>query len=115
MLQLKFRSIKSVGKVSTFDRSFSSIFYGDSISSQIHVKERSFRPVRFIRVGHIDEKKLFNPWRVAVNDLNEMIVSDMNNNRIVVLNEEGKFINSFGRGVIMHPNGLIIDNEGKIK
>ena len=86
---------------------------GDSISSQIYVKKRSFWPVKFIGVGRIDKKKLCNPWGVAVTNLNEMFVSDMNNNRIVVLNEEGRFIKSFGGGVVMNPHGLIIDNEGK--
>ena len=49
---------------------------------------------------------------MAVNDSNEIFVSDMSNNRILVLNEKGEFIRSFGENLVNMPTGISIDNEG---
>ena len=80
----------------------------------IDIKERSFKPVRFIGEGCIDNMNLEYPWGVAVNDSNEMFVTDLNNNRIVVLNEMGDFIRSFGQNLVDQPTGICIDHEGMI-
>ena len=54
----------------------------------IDIKQRSFRPVRIIGEETIEGANLKRLWGATVNDLNEIYVSDMNNNRIVVFNEK---------------------------
>ena len=49
-----------------------------------------------------------------MNKSNEIFVSDMDNNRIVVFNEKGEFIRAFGQNVLNCPNGLITDKTGRI-
>ncbi len=80
----------------------------------IQVKKRSFKPVRFLAEGSMDSKKLNRPWGVTANGSNEILLSDMNNGRILVFNEKGEFIRSFGQNVVSQPNGLISDNIGRI-
>ena len=107
---------------------------GDTIRDfpPILVKERSFTPVGFIpkettenqSFGQIlcvalstvwtDPKDLNFPWGVAVDGANEVFVTDMNNNRIVVFNEQGEFIRSFGQNLVNKPTGICIDTEGRI-
>ena len=77
----------------------------------IDIKERSFKPVRFLGEGCINLK---HPWGVAVNDSNEIFTTDLSNDRIVVLNENGKFIRSFGQGLVNEPTGICIDTKGRI-
>jgi len=79
----------------------------------VDITERFFKPVRFVGEGNIDEK-LLSPWGVAVNDSNDMFVTDQGNDRIVVLNEKGEFIRSFGQNLVNLPTGICIDKEGRI-
>ena len=78
----------------------------------VRIKERSFKPVQVI-TGKFDGKYLTDPWGVAVNDSNEIFVSDLDNNRILVLNEKGEFIRSFGQNRVNKPTGISIDSEGR--
>jgi len=78
----------------------------------IFVKERSFTPVSFIG-GCFDNSNLKHPWGVAVNDSNEIFVTDKRNNRIVVINDEGAFIRSFGQNLVNLPTGICISKEGR--
>ena len=80
----------------------------------VDIKERSFKPMRFIGEGSIEGTNLKKPWGVTVNDSNEIFISDMGNDRIVVLNEKGEFIRAFGQNVLNCPNGLITDKTGII-
>ena len=100
----------------------------------IFIKERSFLPVRLIAngvveaptlteslmglvsdpSGWIEENRLKSPWGVTVNDLNQIFVSDMDNNRIAVFDENGEFLRSFGQDYVNKPTGICIDNEGRI-
>ena len=100
----------------------------------IFIKERSFLPVRLIAngvveaptltkslmglvsdpSGWIEENRLKRPWGVTVNDLNQIFVSDMDNNRIAVFDENGEFMRSFGQDYVNEPTGICIDNEGRI-
>ena len=100
----------------------------------IFIKERSFLPVRLIAngvveaptlteslmglvsdpSGWIEENRLKSPWGVTVNDLNQIFVSDMDNNRIAVFDENGEFTRSFGQDYVNKPTGICIDNEGRI-
>ena len=80
----------------------------------LKIKERTFTPQRCFGEGTIEGKKLKYPWGIAVNDSDEIFVSDMDNNRIVVFNEYGEFIRSFRHNVLSRPTGLAVDNTGRI-
>ena len=80
----------------------------------VEIKERCFKPLRIIGERAIEGLQLSKPWGVTVNDSNEIFVSDTNNNRIVVFNEDGEFIRSFGQNVLGRPNGVLCDNMGRI-
>ena len=80
----------------------------------IDVKERSFKPVKFIGREIIDSKYLHHPWGVTVNNSNEIFVTDRDNNRILVFTENGQFVRSFGQDLVNMPTGISIDNEGRI-
>ena len=62
----------------------------------------------------MEEKTLKRPWGVTVNDKNEIFVTDLRNNRIVVFNEVGTFIRSFGHKLVKHPSGICINSKGMI-
>ena len=79
----------------------------------ITVIKRSFKPVGCLAQGTIDSTNLSSPWGLATNDSNEIFLSDMKNDRILVLNEKGEFIRSFGQHV-SYPTGLTCDNTGRI-
>ena len=81
--------------------------------SEIIVTKRSFKPVGYLAQGLIDNASVFRPWGIASNESNEIMLSDMGNNRILVLNEKGEFIRSFGQHV-SRPNGLTSDSTGRI-
>ena len=80
----------------------------------VEIKERCFKPLRFIGERAIQGRKLCKPWGITTNDSNEIFVSDMNNNRIVVFNEKGEFIRSFGQNFLNWPNGVLCDNMGRV-
>lgn len=84
---------------------------GESLQNipPIDINERDFKPVRFIGTGILK-----CPWGIAVNDTNEIFVSDMGNNRVVVFTEEGEFVTAFGQNVPDLPTGLVLDNAGRI-
>ena len=79
----------------------------------LEVKERFFKPIRFIAEESIEGTNL-RPWGITVNESNQMFVSDMHNDRVVVFRENGEFIKSFGHNTLHCPNGVICDNTGKI-
>ena len=83
----------------------------------ITVTKRSFKPVGCLTLRIINSTSLplnlSHPWGLATNDSNEILLSDMGNNRIVVLNEKGECIRSFEQHV-SYPTGLISDNTGRI-
>ena len=89
---------------------------GESIKEflPICIKERSFTPVSFIGEGCFDNTNLKRPWGVAVNDSNEILVTDKRNNRVVVLNDNGEFMRSFGQNLVNLPTGICINKEGRI-
>ena len=81
----------------------------------IDVKERSFTSLRTIGEGAATEDtKLKYPWGVTVTDSGEFVVSDKDNNRIVVFSEKGELLRSFGQNFLNCPNGLCIDKTGRI-
>ena len=81
----------------------------------VEIKERCFKPLRVIgESATVEGLQLHNPWGVTASDSNEIFVSDMSNNRIVVFNENGEFVRSFGQNVLNCPNGVLFDNTGRI-
>ena len=80
---------------------------------KITVSKRSFKAVGCLELGSIDDVSLYHPWGLATNESNEILLSDMGNNRILVLNEKGEFIRSFGQHV-SDPSGIVCDNIGRI-
>ena len=89
---------------------------GDKIQEiqPIDIKERSYGSLRLVVEGNIDGKKLVKPWGVAVNGLDEIFTTDLDNNRIVVVNEMGECIRSFGQNLIQSPAGICIDKGNRI-
>ena len=80
----------------------------------VEIKARCFKPLKFIGERAIEGLQLCQPWGITANDSNEIFVSDMNNNRIVVFNENGEFIRSFGQSFLKWPNGVLCDNMGRV-
>ena len=59
------------------------------------------------------------PWGVAVNNLNEIAVTELNNHRVSVFSSDGTHLISFGRmgpnpGEFNWPTGIAFDNNGNI-
>ena len=80
----------------------------------VEIKERCFKPLEFIGERAIEGRKMRKPWGITANDSNEIFSSDMRNQRIVVFNENGEFIRSFGQNTLKCPNGVVFDNKGRI-
>ena len=95
------------------------------------IKERSFLPVRAIADGIMEtqslagqasrprsrvmeEDTLKQPWGVTVTENSEIFVTDLQSNRIVIFNEAGKFIRSFGHKLAKNPTGICINSKGMI-
>ena len=86
---------------------------------EVQVKPRQFRPV--LSFG---EQLLKNPWGVAVNEQNEIAISDYENHKIHVFNSDGTQIISFcGKGaklaefnrpsgIAFHDNNIFVADQG---
>ena len=85
---------------------------------EVQVKPRQFRPV--LSFG---EQILKKPWGVAVNEQNEIAVSDVGNHKIHFFRGEGTYIKSFGgegtkpgafnrpAGIAFHVNNIILAEQ----
>ena len=80
------------------------------------VKPRQFKPV--LSFGHFDSAAgmLNYPWGVAVNERDEIAVTDFDNHRIQVFNSNGTYLRSFGRegdkqGEFNFPTGIAFDQK----
>ena len=85
---------------------------------EVQVKPRQFRPV--LSFG---EQILKNPWGVAVNEQNEIAVSDVGNHKIHFFRGDGTYIKSFGgegtkpgefnrpAGIAFHVNNIILAEQ----
>ena len=86
---------------------------------EVQVKPRQFRPV--LSLG---EQMLKNPWGVAVNEQDEIAVSDTGNHKIHLFKSDGTHIKSFGgegtqqgefkrpAGIAFHNNNIIVAEQG---
>ena len=87
----------------------------------VQVKPRQYEPVlSFGRKGSSWSSGKFDcPWGVAVNERNEIAVTDCSNNRVQIFSCNGKFIRSFGKkgvkkGEFKCPRGIAYLNNGNI-
>ena len=87
----------------------------------VQVKPRQYKPVlSFGRKGSSWSSGKFDcPWGVAVNERNEIAVTDCSNNRVQIFSCNGKFIRSFGKkgvkkGEFKEPSGIAYLNNGNI-
>ena len=89
---------------------------------EVQVKPRQFRPV--LSFG---EQILQNPWGVAVNEQDEIVVSDAGNDKIHLFKSDGTHIKSFGgyatqpgefnrpAGIAFHGNNIIIQYNCRVQ
>ena len=85
---------------------------------EVQVKPRQFRPV--LSFG---EQILKHPWGVAVNEQDEIAVSDVGNHKIHFFRVEGTYVKSFGRegaqpgefnrpaGIAFHVDNIIVSEQ----
>ena len=84
-----------------------------------HLQTRHFRPV--LSFGQKGESvgMLNRPWGVAVNDHDEIAVTELCNHRVSVFSSDGTHLRSFGRkgknnGEFEQPSGIAFDSHGNI-
>ena len=83
------------------------------------VKPRQFRPVlSFGKHGSAKEDFTY-PWAAAVNERDEIVITDSCNNRVQVFSSDGTYLRSFGskgdkEGEFNSPIGVAIGNENGI-
>ena len=87
---------------------------------EVQVKPRQFRPVLSIA-----EQILQRPWGVAVNQQDQIAVSDVGNHKIHLLKSDGTHIKSFGErgdqhgefdwpcGIVFHGANIIVAEQSK--
>ena len=82
----------------------------------VEVKPRQFRPV--LSFGQLGSAagELSNPWGVAVNERNEIAVTETGNHRVQVFSSNGNYLRSFGtkgdkQGEFDWPAGIAFDNN----
>ena len=86
---------------------------------EVQVKPRQFRPVlSFGRKGSF-AGMFYGPWGIAVNEKNEIAVTDGENHRIQVFSSNGTHLRSFGRegdqqGEFNRPAGIAFHNDNII-
>ena len=85
----------------------------------VQFNTRQYRPV--LSFGQLGSSAgMFNrPWGVAVNERNEIAVTDGDNNRVQVFSVDGTYLRSFGGegqqdGEIDGPSGIVFLNDGNI-
>ena len=85
----------------------------------VQVKPRKYKSV-FSFGGKGSSAGMFDgPWGVAVNERNEIAVTDRNNNRVQIFSSDGTYLRSFGskgdqEGEFDDPTGIAYLNNGNI-
>ena len=86
---------------------------------ETRVQTRRFRSV--LSFGQKDKSvgMLYRPWGVAVNDHDEIAVTEWGNERVLVFSSDGTHLRSFGRrgkknGEFQSPKGIAFDSHGNI-
>ena len=85
----------------------------------VEVKPRQFRPVLSFGKPGLGAGMFDRPWGVAVNERNEISVTEVGNNRIQVFISDGTVLRSFGtkgdkQGEFNFPSGIAFDKNGNI-
>ena len=85
----------------------------------VQVKPRQFRPVLSFGQQGSSAGMLSKPWGVAVNERNEIAVTEVGNHRVQVFSSDGTYLRSFGgkgdkQGEFYWPAGIAFDNNGNI-
>ena len=85
----------------------------------VEVKPRQFRPVLSFGQPGSSAGMFDGPWGVAVNERNEIAVTEARNNRIQVFSSDGTVLRSFGtkgdiQGEFNFPCGIAFDKNGNI-
>ncbi|XP_068738538.1 E3 ubiquitin-protein ligase TRIM71-like [Montipora capricornis] len=87
---------------------------------EVQVKHRQFRPVLSFGQQGSDARMLCKPWGVAVNDKDEIAVSESGNHRVQIFTCNGTHLRSFGKkgnqqgkfnfpaGIAFHDNKIIV-------
>ena len=83
---------------------------------EVQVKPRQFRPVLSFGQRGSSDGMFKGPWGIAVNEKDEIAVTDINNNRIQVFSSNGTQLRSFGRkgnqqGEFNWPAGIAFHND----
>ena len=83
----------------------------------VQVKPRQYKPV--LSFGGSSAGMFNRLWGVAVNERNEIAVTDRDNKRVQIFRSDGTYLRSFGRmgdqeGEFFHPTGIAYLNNGNI-
>ena len=86
---------------------------------QVQVKPRQFRPMLSFGLKGSSAGMFSNPWGVAVNEGNEIAVTETGNHRIQVFSSNGTHLRSFGKkgdqqGEFDWPAGIVFLNDSII-
>ena len=85
----------------------------------VQVTPRQFRPVLSFGLLGSSVRTFFGPWGVAVNERNEIAVTEIGNHRVQVFNSNGTYLRSFGKkgdkqGEFNWPAGIAFDKNSNI-
>ena len=85
----------------------------------VQVKPRQFRPVLSFGQQGSSTRMLNHPWGVAVNERDEIVVTESANSRVQVFSSDGTYLRSFGRkgnkqGELNYPRGITIHETNNI-
>ncbi|CAH3109966.1 unnamed protein product [Pocillopora meandrina] len=85
----------------------------------VRVKPRQFRPLLSFGQQGSSTEMLLSPWGVAVNERDEIVVTELGNNRVQVFSSDGTYLRSFGRkgnkqGEFNFPCGITIHETNNI-
>ena len=86
---------------------------------EVQVKPRQFRPVLSFGQRGSSAEMFTEPWGVAVNEKNEIAVTETGNHRIQVFSSNGSHLRSFGKegdklGEFNQPTGIAFHNDNII-
>ena len=85
----------------------------------VEVESRDYNPVLSFGEYGSSAGKFDSPWGVAVNERNEIAVTDSDNHRVQIFSSDGDYLGSFGRegnqeGEFDNPTGIAYLNNGNI-
>ena len=108
---------KEIGKCDLSVKVNEDHVYGSPFA--VEAKPSHFRPVFSFGQRGSAAGMLDSPWGVAVNERNEIAVTDNGNNRIQIFSTDGTYLRLFGKegykqGEFNYPAGIVFDKNGHI-